>query len=246
MSRAAPGESRPRRKQGLGSTPSMPARPDERSSPGRAAVRRRLGSATAPRCGNSRAGIPARRVPLTKVLASSRDGAKRRIGHDAGDGSSDELRSRSSTAQEGVGGEPSLEGHQARLHGGGRRPAARLDPHRAHARAPRRGEALEARQRGALRQLARRDDRQPGDAAGQGRPEGDLPVRLAGRRRREHRGRDVSGPVALSGQLGAERRQADQQHVRARRPDPAHGRQRQRSTSSRRSSPTPRPASAAC
>ena len=32
----------------------------------------------------------------------------------------------------------------------------------------------------------------------------------------------------------------------ARRPDPAHGRQRRRSTSSRRSSPTPRPASAAC
>ena len=68
--------------------------------------------------------------------------------------------------------------------------------------------------------------RQPGDAAGQGRPEGDLPVRLAGRRRREHRRRDVSGPVAVSGQLGAERRQAHQQHVHARRPDPAHGRQR--------------------
>ena len=49
--------------------------------------------------------------------------------------------------------------------------------------------------------------------------------RLAGRRRREHRRRDVSGPVALSGELGADRRAPDQQHVHARRSDPAHGRQ---------------------
>ena len=47
-------------------------------------------------------------------------------------------------------------------------------------------------------------------------------------------------------ELGAERRQAHQQHVHARRPDPAHGGRGRRSTSSRRSSPTPRPASAAC
>ena len=36
---------------------------------------------------------------------------------------------------------------------------------------------------------ARRADRQPGGAAGQGRAGGDLPVRLAGRRRRQHRRR---------------------------------------------------------
>jgi chromosome partitioning protein len=59
-------------------------------------------------------------------------------------------------------------------------------------------------QRGAVRQLARRADRQPGDAAGQGRPEGDLPVRLAGRRRRQPGRRDVSRPVAVPGQLGAD------------------------------------------
>ena len=39
---------------------------------------------------------------------------------------------------------------------------------------------------------------------------------------------------------------AHQQHVPARRPDPAHGRHAATSTSSRRSSPTPRRASAAC
>ena len=140
-------------------------------------------------------------------------------------GAVNELRSRSSKAQEGLGGESALERHRAQLHGGGRRPPARLDAHRAHARAARRREAVEARQRRALRQHAGRADRQPGDAAGEGRPEGDLPVGLAGRRRREHRRRDVSGPVALSGQLGAAGRAADQQHVHARRPDPAHGRQ---------------------
>jgi isocitrate lyase len=42
---------------------------------------------------------------------------------------------------------------------------------------------------------ARRPDRQPGHAAGQGRPEGDLPERLAGRRRRQQQRRDVSRPV---------------------------------------------------
>ena len=41
-------------------------------------------------------------------------------------------------------------------------------------------------------------------------------------------------------------RAPDQQHVHARRPDPAHGRQGRHRLSSRRSSPTPKPASAAC
>ena len=105
--------------------------------------------------------------------------------------------------QEGLGGKSALERHRARLHGRGRRAAARLAAHRAHARAARRGKAVEADQRRAVRQHARRADRQPGDAAGEGRPEGDLPVGLAGRGRRQHRRRNVSRPVAVSGELGA-------------------------------------------
>ena len=80
----------------------------------------------------------------------------------------------------------------------------------------------------AVRQRARRADRQPGDAAGQGRPQGDLSVRLAGRGRRERRRRDVSGPVAVSGQFGAAGRQAHQQRAAARRPAQPRRRQRQR------------------
>ena len=52
----------------------------------------------------------------------------------------------------------------------------------------RRGKALEARQRRAVRQYAWRTDRQPGAAAGQGGLESHLPVRVAGGGRREHRG----------------------------------------------------------
>ena len=40
---------------------------------------------------------------------------------------------------------------------------------------------------GSLRQLARRADGQPSDAAGEGRTESDLPVGMAGRGRRESR-----------------------------------------------------------
>ncbi len=80
-----------------------------------------------------------------------------------------------------------------------------------------------------VRQRARRADRQPGDAAGQGRAQGDLSLRLAGRGRRERRRRDVSGPVAVSGQLGAAGRQAHQQHAAARRPaQPCRGRRQHR------------------
>ena len=93
-----------------------------------------------------------------------------------------ELRPRSSKTQEGLGGEPSLEGHPPRLYGGGRRSAARLGAHRAHARAARRRKAVEAHPRRAVREHARRADRQPGAAAGEGRAQGDLSVR-AGRSR---------------------------------------------------------------
>ena len=118
-----------------------------------------------------------------------------------------------------------LEGHQAHLHGGRRRAPARLGAGRAHARQARRRKAVGMRQQRAVRQLARRADRQPGDAAGQGRPEGDLSVGLAGRGRRQRRRRNVSGPVAVSGELGAARREAHQQHAQARRPDPVVRRQ---------------------
>ena len=148
------------------------------------------------------------------------------FGHDANDGKTDELRSRSSKTQEGLGGKFSLEGHQARLQRGRSGPAARVGAHRAHAGAARCRETLEARQRAAVRQFARRDDGQPGDAAGEGRPEGDLSVGLAGGCRRQRRRRNVSGPIAVPDQLGTDGRETHQQHLRARRPDPAHGRQR--------------------
>jgi isocitrate lyase len=66
------------------------------------------------------------------------------------------------------------------------------------------------------------------DAEGQGGPEGELSLRLAGRGRREHRGRDVSGPVAVSGELGADGRQAHQQRAAPRRSVEPCRRQRQR------------------
>ena len=64
------------------------------------------------------------------------------------------------------------------------------------ARAP-----LGAAPRRAVRQRARRADRQPGGADGPRRAEGDLPLGLAGRRRRQHRRPDVPGPEPLPGQL---------------------------------------------
>ncbi len=64
-------------------------------------------------------------------------------------------------------------------------------------------------------------------------PEGDLPVGLAGRRRRQHRRRDVPGPVAVPGELGAGRgAQRINNTLRARRPDPPRRGQRRRSTGS--------------
>jgi hypothetical protein len=70
-----------------------------------------------------------------------------------------------------------------------------------------------------LRQRARRADRQPGGAAGQGRAEGHLPVRLAGRGGRQPGRPDVPGPEPVPGQLGAAGRPPDQQRAAARRPD---------------------------
>ena len=77
------------------------------------------------------------------------------------------------------------------------------------------------RQHRGLHQRARRDDRQPGRAAGARRPQGDLPVRLAGRGRRQPRRADLPRPEPLPGQLGAGCRPPDQQRADARRPDHA-------------------------
>ena len=59
------------------------------------------------------------------------------------------------------------------------------------------------------------------------RPEGDLPLRLAGRGRQQHRRRDVSRPEPLSGQRRARAVPPHQPHPAARRPDRARRGRRQ-------------------
>ena len=113
--------------------------------------------------------------------------------------------------------------HPSRLLRGGRPQAAGLARGRAHARAARSGAPVVAHARAAVRRRARRADGQPGGAAGEGRPEGDLPQRLAGRRRREPRRDDLSRPVAVPGELRADGRAPDQQRASACRPDPLGG-----------------------
>ena len=110
---------------------------------------------------------------------------------------------------------------RAAVHPRGRRAAARIRPGRAHARAPRRGAPVAAPPLRAVRPRARRDDRRPGRADGQGRPEVDLPVRLAGRRRREPGRAHLPRPEPVPGQLGARARPAPEQRPAARRPDRA-------------------------
>ena len=124
--------------------------------------------------------------------------------------------------------------------------AARLAPDPPYARRACGRAALAAARRGGLRQLPRRGLRQSGHADGARRAEGDLPLRLAGRRRRQYRRRHVSRPVALSGEFRPRAGAPHQPHPAARRPDRDDGRQAARSRpGSRRSSPMRRPASAA-
>src|SRR5262245_51696027 len=133
--------------QGLGAVPPVLKSPPtvERSLPVRAAMRKATEVRFAPRQRAATLWSAAALTPTCRPLAAGEANDKRwEYGN--------ELRSRGSTTQEGLGGEPAMEGNQARLHGRGRRAPARLDPHRAYARAPRRREALEARQRGAVRQ----------------------------------------------------------------------------------------------
>ena len=86
-----------------------------------------------------------------------------------------------SATAEGLGREPALERRQARLHAPQDvvrlRGSVKIEHTLATAR---RGEALEAVQGASVRELARRAHRQPGDAAGEGRRAGDLPLGLAG------------------------------------------------------------------
>ena len=98
----------------------------------------------------------------------------------------------------------------------------------------------------AVRPCARRADRQPGRADGQGRARG-RSTSPAGRSppTRTSPGTTYPGPEPLSGQQRAGARPADQQRPAARRPDRRARRATRRPTGWRRSSPTPRPASAA-
>ena len=72
----------------------------------------------------------------------------------------------------------------------------------------------------------RRDDRWPGRADGACRARRDLPLRLAGRRRREPRGRHVPRPEPLPRQLRPGARAAHLERAPARRPDRARGGER--------------------
>jgi len=141
---------------------------------------------------------------------------------------------------------PRWRGIPARLHRRRRGPPARQREDRAHAGEAGRREALEAVQRAAVREFARRAHRQPGDAAGQGRRAGDLSLGLAGRGRRQRFALDVPGPVAVRGFLGSHGGEAHQQRARACRPDPDDGRQRRHRLVTRPSWRMPSPASAAC
>src|SRR5437773_10908014 len=87
-----------------------------------------------------------------------------RVGTDD-EGDSDELRSGSGKTEEGLDRESALERYSPRLQRRGRRAVARIAPRRVHARATGCREAMEARHRGIVCQLARRHEWQPGDAA---------------------------------------------------------------------------------
>ena len=125
------------------------------------------------------------------------------------------------------------------------RKLARLAPDPAHAGRARRRAAVGAAAHRALCQRARRAHRQPGDAEGEGRPEGDLSLRLAGGGRCQPAGQMYPDQSLYPANSVPDVVRKHQQHVAARRPDPDHAKASGDTTGSRRSSPTPRPASAA-
>ena len=98
-----------------------------------------------------------------------------------------------------------------------------------------------------LRPRPGRADRQPGGADGAGRPEGHLPQRLAGGGRRQHGRPDVPGPEPLPGATACPTWCARINNAlqRADQIDHAEGKDGERLLVRARSSPTPRPASAA-
>ena len=118
-----------------------------------------------------------------------------------------------------LGHQPPVEGHRAHLHPGRRGRAAGLASSRRPrwpAAAPR---CCGPAARPGVRQRARRADRQHGRPAGARRPEGHLPVRLAGRRRREPLRPHLPRPEPVPGQLGAAGGSSHQQRAAARRRD---------------------------
>ena len=116
-----------------------------------------------------------------------------------------------------------MERYRADVHGRAGRQAPRFRRPRAHARETRRGAALGAAPARGARPRARRADRRPGRADGARRPRRDLPLRLAGRSRREPRRLDVSRPEPLSRQQRPVAREAAQQRAAARRSDRLRG-----------------------
>ena len=114
--------------------------------------------------------------------------------------------------------ERSLVGGRTPLRAGRRRAHPRPLPHRAHAGAPRRRASMAVAALRGLRRRARRADRSAGRPDGEGRPEGDLPLRLAGGGRRESLRPHVPGSEPLPGEQRAGAREADQQRAPASRP----------------------------
>ena len=112
-------------------------------------------------------------------------------------------------------------GDRAPLLGGGGRASARLGPDRAHARRPRRRAALGAPERptGHVKALGALTGNQAVQMV-RGGPAGDLPLGLAGRRRREPRPRPPTPTRASTPPTASRGRAADQQRAAARRPDP--------------------------
>ena len=144
-------------------------------------------------------------------------------------GVGDELRSGSGKAQEGLGGEPALEGHPARLHGGGRRAAARLASHIEHTLA----------RRGAEKLWKLVNDEPFVNTLGALTGNQALQQVKAGLKAIYLSGWQVAADANIAGEMYPDQSlypvnsvpsvvRAHQQHVHARRPDPAHGRQGRR------------------
>ena len=143
--------------------------------------------------------------------------------------------------QERLGREPALEGREARLHRGGRGAAARQREDRAHAREARRREALEAVQRDAVRAI--RSARSPATRRCSRCKAGVPAIYLSGWQVAADANDsllDVSRPVALRGDLGADGGEAHQQRAACAPTRSRPWKARATSTGSRRSWPTPK------